>query len=133
MTGEGLLQIILLQLLHKLIDSGELLWNVDILRTMWITLTAIYAMVCLAKRRDRAVVADEVDAASLLIVRCLFALWHVTLVHALVIVVKDARDVNAVRARHTVFAVVARHGWIADDKVCRLALKPVNLIFCQWL
>ena len=123
----------LFQFLHKLIDSCELLRDVDVLRTMRITLTAVYAMVCLTKRRDRAVVADEVYATSLFIVRCLFALWHVTLIHAFIVVVKDARDVNTVRAWHTVFTIVARHGWIADDKICRLALKPVNLILCQWL
>ena len=132
MTGEGLLQIILLQLLHKLIDSCELLRDVDILRAMRITLTAVYAMISLTKRRNRAVVADEVDATCLLIVLCLLALRHITLVHALVVVGEDAWDVNTVRARHTILAVVARYGRVADDKICRLALKPVNLFLCQW-
>ena len=132
MTGEGLLQIILFQLLHKLIDSCELLRDVDILRAMRITLTAVYAMISLTKRRNRAVVADEVDATSLLIVLRLLALWHITLVHALVVVGEDAWDVNAVRARHTILAVVARYGRVADDKICRFALKPVNLFLRQW-
>ena len=133
MTGEGLLLFSLLQLLHKLIDAGELLRDVDILRAMRIALTAVYAMVSLTKRRYGAVVADEVDATSLLIVLRLLALRHITLVHAFVIVGKDARNVNAVRTRHTVFAVVTRHGRIADDKVCRLALKPIHLLLSQWL
>ena len=126
------LQIILLQLLHKLIDSCELLRDVDILRTMWITLTAVYAMISLTKRRNRAVVADEVDATCLFVVLRLLALWYVTLVLALVVVGEDAWDINTVRARHTILAVVARHGRVADDKICRFALKPVNLLLCQW-
>ena len=135
--GEGLggflLGFSLLQLLHKLIDSCELLRDVDILRTMWIALTAIYAMVSLTKRRNRAVVTDEVYPASLLIVLSLLALWHITFVHASVIMGEDAWDVNAVRARHTILTVVARYGRVAHDKVCRLALKPVHLFLCQWL
>ena len=126
------LQIILFQLLHKLIDSCELLRDVDILRAMWITLSAVYAMISLTKRRNRAVVADEVYPASLLVVLRFLALWYITLVHALVVVGEDAWDINTIRARHTILAVVARHGRIADDKVCRLALKPVNLFLCQW-
>ena len=133
MTGEGLLLFSLLQLLHKLIDSCELLRDVDILRTMRVTLSAIYAMVCLTKRRNRAVVTDEVDATCLLVVLCLFALRHITLVHALVVVGEDARDVNAVRTRHTILTVVARYGRVAHDKVCRFTLKPVHLFLCQWL
>ena len=122
MTGEGLLLFSLFQLLHKLIYSCKLLRNVDILRAMRITLTAVYAMVCLTKGRDRTVVTDEVYPASLLIVLCLLALWHITLVHALVVVGEDTWDVNAVRARHTILTVVARYGRVAHDKVCRLAL-----------
>ena len=133
MTGEGLLLFSLLQLLHKLIDAGELLRDVDILRAMRIALTAVYAMVSLTKRRYGAVVADEVDATSLLIVLRLLALRHITLVHALVVVGEDAWDINTVRTRHTILAVVARYGRVADDKICRLALKPVNLLLCQWL
>ena len=132
MTGEGPLQFILLQLLHKLIDSCELLRDVDILRTMWITLSAVDAMVCLTKRRNRAVVTDEVYPSSFLIVLCLLALRHITLVHTLVVVGKDSRNINTVRTRHTILAVVARYGRVADDKVCRLALKPVNLFLRQW-
>ena len=126
------LQIILLQLLHKLIDSCELLRDVDILRAMWITLSAVYAMISLTKRRNRAVVADEVYPAGLLVVLRFLALRYVTLVHALVVVGEDAWDVNTVRTRHTIFAIVARHGRVAHDKVCRFALKPVNLLLCQW-
>ena len=133
MTGEGLLQIILFQLLHKLIDSCELLRDVDILRAMWITLSAVYAMIGLTKRRNRAVVTDEVDATCLLIVLSLLALWHITFVHASVIMGEDAWDVNAVRARHTILTVVARYGRVAHDKVCRFTLKPVHLFLCQWL
>ena len=134
--GEGLggflLGLSLLQLLHKLIDSCELLRDVDILRAMRITLSAVYAMISLTKRRNRAVVTDEVDATCLLVVLRLLALRYVTLVHALVVMGEDAWDINTVRTRHTILAVVARYGRVADDKVCRLALKPVNLLLCQW-
>ena len=132
MTGEGLLQIILFQLLHKLIDSCELLRDVDILRTMRITLSAVDAMVSLTKCRNRAVVADEVYATCLLVVLRFLALWHITLVHSLGVVGEDAWDVNTIRARHTILTIVARYGRVADDKICRLALKPVNLFLCQW-
>ena len=134
--GEGLggflLGLSLLQLLHKLVYSCELLRDVDILRAMRVTLTAVYAMISLTERRDRAVVTDEVYPASLLIVLSLLTLWHITFVHASVIMGEDAWDVNAIRARHTILTIVTRYGRVADDKVCRLAFKPVNLFLRQW-
>ena len=94
-------------------------------------MTAVDTMVGLTKLRDRAVIAYEIDSASLLVVLSLHALRHITLVHALVIVNENARDIYAVRTWHTIFTVVTRYGRVALDESSRLALKPINLFLSK--
>ena len=79
------------------------------MRTMRFTLATAYAVVGLTIAWHRAVKADEEVATMLAIVGVANSLWQETFVLALVVMNENARDVNAVRTRHTVFAVVARN------------------------
>ena len=77
---------------------------------MGVALFAADAVVGLAELRDTAVIADEEGAACFAIARVLPAGRDVAFVQTFVVVQQDGGDVDAVRAGHAIFAVVARDG-----------------------
>ena len=79
---------------------------------MRIALVAANAVVCLPELWHRTVVADKECSACFFVVCGLLGFWNVAMVDALVVVDKNGRDVQSVRARHAIFTVVARYGWV---------------------
>ena len=95
-------------LLCKLVYALHLGRDVYALRAMLVTLSASYAVVCLPQFWDTAVVSYQICAAVLGIFWVFCAtVWHDTLIDALVEVAEDGRDIQTVRTRHAVVALVA--------------------------
>ena len=105
----------------------QLAGNTNLLRTMRFALATAYAVVGLTIAWHRAVKADEEVATMLTIVGVANSLWQETFVLALVVMNEDARDVNAVRTRHTVFAVVAGYVLKTEDLVGNVGVQIIHL------
>ena len=88
----------------------DLVWDIDALRAVDCTCVASYASVCLAKFRYSSIIADQICPSGFSVVFILAAACNFSGIHALVVVQEDGRDVDAVWAWHTVFAVVAWNG-----------------------
>ena len=73
-------------------------------------LFAADAVAGLAYGRDGAVVTNKVGSAEFAVILLLCALGDLTFVDALVVMFEYSRNVNPVRARHAVLAVVAVDG-----------------------
>ena len=97
------------------------------MRTMRFALATAYAVVGLTVAWHRAVKADEEVATMLAIVWVANGLWQETFVLALVIMNEDTRDVNAVRTRHAIFAVVAGYVLKTEDLVGNIGVKIIHL------
>lgn len=101
---------ILFQAFDVGVDAVKLFRNLDALRTVWHTLSAPYAMVCLPQFWDRPVVAHKEGLPRLYIIFIAgIGVRHIPFVDTFIIMDKDSRNVNAVGTRHAVFAVVACH------------------------
>lgn len=105
----------------------QLAGNTNLLRTMRFALTTAYAVVSLTVAWHRAVKADEEVATMLAIIWVANGLWQETFVLALVVMNEDTRDVNAVRTRHTVFAVVAGYVLKTEDLVGNIGVQIIHL------
>ena len=121
------------EFLDKVVDAFHLPRNVDLLRTMAYAFATFDAMICLTKLGHAAVVANEEGSSCLLIVLSLLALWHIARIHAFIIMYEDGWNVEAIRARHAVIAVVAVDCGIALDERCCLAFEPLLLLFGERL
>ena len=97
----------LLQIVHIVRDAVQFVWDVDALRAVRAALITSDAMVGLSQLRHAAVVAYEVSTTGTLVVFVLRVGDDVSLVEALIVVQQQCRDINSIRAGHTVFAVVA--------------------------
>ena len=82
----------------------------DVLRAVGFALSTAYAMVGLPQTRHGAVKADEVVSPQPGIVFSHTFQRQRALVLAFIVMHKQAWDVDAIGARHAVFAVVARNG-----------------------
>ena len=107
-----MLQIVLLQLFHEVVYAVHFFGNVYALRTMRSALSATDAMIRLAKTGDAAVISHEKRPAGLAVVLVQAALGHVSFVYAFIVMQKDAGNVQTVRARHAIIAVVAGYGLV---------------------
>ena len=87
-------------------------------------------MARLTKTRHAAVVAHKESLAFARIFRVLRRRRHIALVHALVVMHENGRYVDAVRTRHAVFAVVARDGWILENKLSHI-LEELQVVVSQ--
>ena len=119
----------MLELFDEVVDALEFARDVNLLWAVGDALAALDAVVGLAEFGHTAVVADEECSTSLCVVRRLLTLWHVAFVHAFIIMYKYGRDVEAIRARHTIVAVVAVNRRVALDECCRFALEPLLFLF----
>ena len=102
----------LLQCFHKPVYFLQFRRDVDALRTVRVALAATGATVGLAETGNTAVIAYQEGAACLAVILVLAVLRHVALVDAAVVVQQDGWNIQPIGARHTVFAVVARHGGV---------------------
>ena len=85
-------------------------------------------MVCLAQFRHAPVVTNQEGSAGTAIVGILLALVrHVALLDTLVVVREDGRNVQTIRTRHAVVALVARDGLQIIDILCNLHQEQVFL------
>ena len=73
-------------------------------------LFAADAVAGLANGRNGSVVTDKVGSAEFAVILLLCALCDLTFIDALVVMLEYSRNVNPVRARHAVLAVVAVDG-----------------------
>lgn len=106
----------LLELLHIFIDAVQFRGDVDFLWAVLGALVAADTVTCLTHGWDVAVVADE-ETFPRFPKRFRFPIagWHLALSDAFVVVSKDGRDVQSVRAGHAVVAGGARHGLQLDE------------------
>ena len=101
----------------------QLARDVDALRAVFVALAASGAMVSLTQCRDCAVIADQIRTACLAVVLGFAAVCDIPFIHAFVVMQEDGRDVDAVRARHAVFAVVARYRRVGHHQLRRFLQK----------
>lgn len=126
------------QLLHILTDALHLLMYAYVLRTVRLTLAATYAVVSLPHARYGTVKAYQVITAqakipfpllrTLLFSRLVIVIRQGIIIAALVIVREYPRYVNTVRARHTVFAVIARYGMHLHQFLRHICLQIIHLL-----
>ena len=96
--------------LHEAVDTLHLGGDVNTLRAMGDAMITTDAMVRLTDRRNGAVITHkECAAVAFELVLGVIGSRHRSLGDALVIVRKNTRYVQAVRARHAVVAGGARH------------------------
>ena len=107
----------LLQCFHKPVYFLQFRRDVDALRTVRVALAATGATVGLAETGNTAVIAYQEGAACLAVILVLAVLRHVALVDAAVVVQQDGWNIQPIGARHTVFAVVARHGGVLQHSL----------------
>ena len=96
-----MLQIILLQPFHKVVNPLHLLRDVDALRTVGRTLVAPDAMAGLAELRHAAVIVHKECTTGASVVLILSVAGHISLVDALVIMQEDGGDVYSVSGKAT--------------------------------
>ena len=84
-------------------------------------------MIRLAEFRYTAVVPDQISPASFAIVFILSALRDIPLVHTFIIMKQNSRNIDTVRTRHTVFAVVTWDGRILHHQVGGVEQETVFL------
>lgn len=127
--AQSSLKRVLFEFLYKIVNAPQFLWNAYILRAVRDALAAGDAVAGLAKLGHSAVVANEEGTSCLTVVFGLLALWHISLVHALVVVHEDGWDVESIRTRHAVFAVVAGNRRVGNVEVGYFVLKPFAFLF----
>lgn len=108
---------------YKPVDALQLGGYVNVLRAVGRALVASYAVVGLTQPRDGAVIAHKESATCRGIVGTASRRRHVVFVDTLVVVQQYGWYVDAIGARHTVFAVVARDGWIGHHQIGRVVEK----------
>ena len=84
------------------------------------TLSAVDTMVRLTQLRHSTVVTNQKGASHFPVSGILPAFWHITFIHALVVVQQYGRNVYTIGTWHTIFAVIARYGGILLYKFCRV-------------
>ena len=94
-------------------------------------LAATGAAVGLAETGNTAVIAYQEGAACLAVILVLAVLRHVALVDAAVVVQQDGWNIQSIGARHTVFAVVARHGGVLQHSLGGI-FQQGKLLFRTW-
>ena len=122
----------LFQVFYKAIYSLQLAHDVDALRAFGSALSTTHTMTGLTKLRYRAVVTDEEGTAIFAVLGVLSVHGHTVFIHALVEMQQYAWNVDAVWARHTVLAIVARDKRVAYELLCR-RVEEVHVILRQWL
>lgn len=121
----------LLQRFHKSVYLLQFRRDVDALRTVRVALAATGAAVGLAETGNTAVIAYQEGAACLAVILVLAVLRHVALVDAAVVVQQDGWNIQSIGARHTVFAVVARHGGVLQHSLGGI-FQQGKLLFRTW-
>ena len=95
------------------------------------TLVASDAMVRLTQTRHTAVITYQKSTTGLTIILVLTAFGQISLIHTFIIMYQDRRNIDTVRTRHAILAIVARHRGIFKHQLCRLFQKFLILIG-QW-
>ena len=90
-------------------------------------MVATSTMIRLAEFRYTAVVPDQISPASFAVVFILSALRDIPLVHTFIIMKQNSRNIDTVRTRHTVFAVVTWDGRILHHQVGGVEQETVFL------
>ena len=109
----------------------ELANNVDALRTLGYALATSGAMACLTELRYGTVVSDEEGSSVFAILRVLTVHRHAVFVHTLVEVGEDSRNIDAIRTRHAILAIVAWDERIAHELLSG-RIEEVHIFLRQW-
>ena len=117
--------------LYKPVDTIHLLGDIDALRTFLHADATIGAMVGLTELGHRTVVTNEEGSTKFPIVRLHGADGHAVFVDAFVEMQKDAGNVDAIRTRHTILAIVAWDERIADKLLSR-RIQKVHIVLSEW-
>ena len=86
-------------------------------------LLASYAVVSLPDSLNRAVVTYQVFSFQAPVIFLLTTLDYISVIHTVIVVLEDCRDVYSVRARHTIFTSGARYCRVV---LCRTANASIN-------
>ena len=103
------LQFSLLQAFYVFVDMAQLLWYLDVLRTVFNAFPASDAVISLSERLYASVVINKILSARLLVVVVLRVCGYLAFVQTFVVMREDARDVDTVRTRHAILACGAWH------------------------
>ena len=98
----------MLQGFHKPVDASHLLGDVDALRTLLHADATIGAMVGLSELGDGTVIANEESTTEFPIVRFHGADGHTVFVDAFIKMQEDTGNIDAIRTRHAILAIVTR-------------------------
>ena len=94
--------------------------NINRLRAMRRTLVAPGTMVGLPQFGYTSVISYEKSTACFPIILILAAFRHISFIDTFIVMYQYGRNVNSIRARHAVLAVVARNGRVAQQCLRRL-------------
>lgn len=94
--------------------------NINRLRAMRRTLVAPGTMVGLPQFGYTSVISYEKSTACFPIILILAAFRHISFIDTFIVMYQDGRNVNSIRARHAVLAVVARYGGVLHHQICRI-------------
>lgn len=126
------LSSVFLQIVHVPVELAQSARDVDMLRAGRRALSASDTMIGLSEFLDTPVKTHEISPTVFGIFRILQIAVDVTFIDALVVMRKRCRDVDAVRARHTVLAASARDKRKIDIDLCDI-LKQGHLFFGERL
>ena len=96
----------LFQFFDIIVNAMQFFRNINTLRTMRAALVASRAMVGLAELGYASVIADQIDAPCLFVIVIFSARNDIPFVQAFVVMQQDSRNIYAIRARHTILAIV---------------------------
>lgn len=105
--------------------------NINRLRAMRRTLVAPGTMVGLPQFGYTSVISYEKSTACFPIILILAAFRHISFIDTFIVMYQDGRNVNSIRARHAVLAVVARYGGVLHHQICRI-IQILSFLFCEW-
>ena len=100
---------------HEIADSVQFFGDVDALGARADALATSDAVVGLSEFWHRAIVSDKESASGIIVCRVGFRFHHLVSAQAFIVVNQNAGYVDAIGARHTVFAIVARDGFVVHD------------------
>lgn len=105
--------------------------NINRLRAMRRTLVAPGTMVGLPQFGYTSVISYEKSTACFPIILILAAFRHISFIDTFIVMYQYGRNVNSIRARHAVLAVVARYGGVLHHQICRI-IQILSFLFREW-
>lgn len=112
----------------KSIDTMNLFRDIDRLRAMRRTLVTPDTVIRLPELGHTAIVPHQKSPPGLPVTLVPAVLRHIPLIDTLIIMQQNSRNIDPVRARHTIFTIVTGNRRILHHQVRRLVQKPGFLL-----